>query len=109
TLLECLGQLRREGFGIVGRRVAVAFLERVGQRAGGEVVQLLEHTACGLLVRLCQHTATEPLLHLKYLEQVELEVSDIAFVVPHGAPPSHSVSPAEHWLLAGNHHYITWQ
>src|SRR5207302_833382 len=104
ALLERLGQRRGEGFRVVDRRVAIGVGEGFRQRAGGEVVQLRQRAAGGLLVGVRQYAFAEAVLDAEHLEEVELQVSDVALVVAHVVAPLSSAFRlgASVPLLAGN-------
>ena len=82
-LLEGLGNGDRVGLGIEDRWVAVGLGERVGQRALCEVVHLPQHVDGGLAVEIAELTTREDLIEFQHLEEVELEVAEIALVMPH--------------------------
>nr|BFF02159.1 hypothetical protein GCM10020241_38340 [Streptoalloteichus tenebrarius] len=95
--------------GVEHRRVAVGVGEGLGQRTGREVVQLREHAPGGVLVGLLERPGAQPLLDLEHLEEVELQVPQVALVVAHlvssrvraGRPAGHAP------LLTGNNESIT--
>jgi hypothetical protein len=66
------------------RRVPVGVFERLRDRASGEPVHLIEDRARRVLVDLGERTAAEDLLAPEYLEEVELQVAEVALVVTHG-------------------------
>ncbi len=68
----------------LGRR-AVARHERLCQRAGRQPVDLVEHAAGGVVVDLVEGPATEHILPAEQLEQVELDIAQVALEVRHSA------------------------
>src|SRR6185437_88610 len=85
-LLEGLRYRHVTGRRVEGRRVPVAGGERVGDRPQREPVDLGQHVARGLLVNLGERPGPEDLLAAEYLEQVELDIPQIALVVAHVTP-----------------------
>ena len=65
------------------RRVAVGVGEGFGQRAGRQPLQLGEDAADGLLVQFVVRRLAEQVLAPQHLEQVELDVPQVALVVAH--------------------------
>ena len=104
-LLEAVRHPHRAGRGIELRRVAVGLGERLGDRAGSQPLDLGQDAARGFLVQLGERLRAHQVLALQHLEQVELDVTEIALVVPHPRPPESSgsrmPSPA-HALLVSN-------
>ena len=64
-------------------RVPVGVGEGLGQRSLGELGRLGEHLANGLAIEVPEVTGGQSLLELEHLEQVELEIPDIALVMAH--------------------------
>ena len=87
ALLERLGQRRGVGLGVEDRRVAVAVLERRGEVLAGEPVDLGQDLAGGLAVDLGERAGAEDLVAAEHLEEVELDVAEVALVVAHVALP----------------------
>ena len=69
--------------GVEDRRVAVAVLVRRGEVLAGEPVDLGEDRAGGLAVDLGERAAAEDLVPAEHLEEVELDVAEVALVVAH--------------------------
>ena len=85
-LLEALRHAHLAGRRVEHRRVAVSVRERVRERAAGQPVNLAEDAARGLLVHLRVGLAAQQILAVQHLEQIELEVPEVALVVTHGRP-----------------------
>ena len=83
-LLERLGQLHRVRVRIEDRRVPVGVDERIGERAFGQLRDLVHDAARGLLVDVGKGSGAEDLVRAEDLEEVELDVADVALVVAHG-------------------------
>ncbi len=71
------------GFGVEDRRVAVGVGEAFGGRPLGQCLDLGEDAACGVLVQIAELAGFEDLLNLQELEEVELEVAEVALVMAH--------------------------
>ena len=56
-------------------------------RAGGQPVDLVQDAARGLLVHLGERLAPQQVLAPQHLEQVELDVPEVALEVTHRGPP----------------------
>src|SRR5215470_9738013 len=69
--------------GVEHGRMPVRVRERLGQRAAGQAVDLFEHAARGLDVQLVVRGRAEQLLPVQHLEQVELDVAEVALEVRH--------------------------
>ena len=63
--------------------IAVGFGERRGQLIGGQALDLLKDVANGVLVHLLEDALAELLLNPEELEEIELDVTDVALVVAH--------------------------
>ena len=97
-LLEGLGHPDRRGRRVEDRRVAVSLGERLGDRTGGQPVDLVQDPARGLLVELGIRLRAQQVLPAQHLEQVELDVTEVALVVTHRGLPVRS----QRMLLASN-------
>lgn len=82
--LEALRHRHRRGGGVEHRRGAVALLEGVGEHARGEPVDLLQDASHDVLVQIGVKAGTQDVPAPEDLEEVELQVTDIALVVAHG-------------------------
>lgn len=82
-LLERLREGHGVGLGIEDRGVAVGVGETFGGRALCEGLDLGEDAACGLFVEVAELAGFEDLLNLQELEEVELEVAEVALVMAH--------------------------
>ena len=82
-LLERLRQRHRVGLRVEDRRVAVGVGEGLRQRPDRQAVDLGQDAARGVLVGLLERPRAEVVLHAEDLEQVELEVPQVALVVAH--------------------------
>jgi hypothetical protein len=69
--------------GVEDRGIAVAVDEGCGEVVGREALDLVEDAADGVLVHLLEDALAELLLESEQLEQVELDVADVALVVAH--------------------------
>ena len=87
-LLERLRERSGVGGRVEDRRVAVGVDERRGEVLAGEALDLGQHLAGGLAVHLGERTGAEDLVAAQHLEEVELDVAQVALVVAHGGPPS---------------------
>jgi hypothetical protein len=90
-LVGVLERLRqRDGVGgrVEDRRVAVGVGEGLRQRTGRHGVQLPERVPRGLQVDAVERRAAQLLLHPEDLEEVELDVAQVAPEVAHGRPHS---------------------
>ncbi len=85
--LEVLGQRDGAGGGIEGGRRAVGLVEAGGHRALGEARGLAQHGADGVAVEVAEVALTEDLVDVERLEQVELEIADVALVMAHEGHP----------------------
>ena len=74
----------RVGRRIESGRVPVGVGEGLGQRPLGQPGGLAEHLANGLAVEVAELTGRQRLLEFEHLEEIELEIPDIALVVAHG-------------------------
>ena len=83
-VLQRLGQRDGMGGGVEDRRVAVGVGEGRGERAGGHGVELAQGVARDLDVDALERAAAEVFLHAEDLEEVELDVAQVAPEVPHG-------------------------
>ena len=97
ALLERLRHGDRLGLRVVDRRVAVGVDEGRGEVGLGETRDLLDHFACGVGVEVGVRTGAEHLVATEHLEEVELDVTDVALVV---SQLSRSCSKAAALLVA---------
>jgi len=86
------GQRGAELMGYVGHHRAVTMYQRFkaaghGVEVGGQPADLLQDAARGLFVDLGKGLRAEQLLPVQHLEQVELDVTKVALVVPHRGLP----------------------
>jgi hypothetical protein len=95
-LLEALRHRHRAGGGVEHRRLAVALLEGVGEHARGQAVDLFEEAPHDVLVQVGVEAGAQDVPASKHLEEIELQVTDIALVVAHGVC---SLKPGEPGLL----------
>ena len=100
ALLERLGHRRGAGRGVEDGRVAVAVLVRRGEVLAGEPVDLGEDRAGGLAVDLREGALAEDVVAAEHLEEVELDVAQVALVVAH-APPIR-LGDVRRWLPVGS-------
>ena len=91
-LAQRLGNPHRMGGRVEHRRIPVRVGEGLGERAGGHPLELVEDAADGLFVKFGVGGLTEQILTPQHLEEVELDVSQVALIVAH--PPLHRVGPA---------------
>ncbi len=82
-LLEALGDGHRVGLRVEDRGSAVGFREGLGSGTLGERLDLGKDAARGVLVEVAERTGFEDLLNLQELEEVELEVAEVALVMAH--------------------------
>jgi hypothetical protein len=82
-LLEAVRHGDRMVLRVEDRRVAVGILERVREDARGQPVHLVEHAARRVGVELGERAGAQYVLAVEHLEEVELEVPEVALVVPH--------------------------
>src|SRR6202011_3605900 len=82
-LLEGLRDADRVGLGVENRGVAVAFGERLRDRALGQPSHLAQHFLGGVDVQVGVLALAKCLVNAKDLEQVKYLVTDIALVVAH--------------------------
>jgi len=61
--------------------------ERLRDGADGEPVHFIEDAARGLLIDLGEGLRAQHILAAQHLEQVELDVPEVALVVAHGCLP----------------------
>ena len=78
-----LGDPHRVRDRVEHRRVPVGVGERLGQRAGRQPLELAQEAADGLLVEFVVRRLAEQVLAPQHLEQVELDVPQVALVVAH--------------------------
>jgi hypothetical protein len=85
--------------GVEDRRVAVAVLVRLGEVLAGEALDLAEDLLRALGVDLREGALAQDLVTPEDLEEVELDVAQVALVVAHGCTCSVSGEPlrAEGW------------
>jgi hypothetical protein len=83
ALLERLGDRRRVGRRVEDRRVAVAVLVGLREVLAREAVDLGEDRAGGLAVDLRERAAAQDFVATQHLEEVELDVAQVALVVAH--------------------------
>ena len=81
--LEVLGHLHRVRGRVIHRRVAVGGGECFREQAGGQRVGVLQEVLGGLDVDVLERCRAHSLGPAKNLEQVELDVSQVALVVGH--------------------------
>ena len=108
--LEAFRQAHRARGRVEYRRVAVGLGERLRQRAGRQPVHLAEDPPRGLLVDIGIGLPAQHVLAAQHLEEVELDITQVALVVTHGssASPGHPPpGPATIFLLSGNKPYAT--
>ena len=74
------------GLRVERRRVAVGVLERRRQLLAGQPVDLAEHLLDGLGVDLGEGAGAQQLVAPEHLEEVELDVAEVALVVAHDLP-----------------------
>ena len=86
ALLERLGHGGRVGLGVEDRRVAVAVDVRRGEVVARQAADLGEDLAGGVAVDLGEGTLAEDLVPAEHLEEVELDVAQVALVVAHDPP-----------------------
>ena len=72
--------------------MAVAVLEALGQLVLGEAGDLLEHLAGGVGVDGLVGARAQDVAAAQHLEEVELDVAQVALVVAHGRGPPDRVS-----------------
>ena len=72
---------------VENRRIAVGVGERLGDRPLGEPADLVENAAGGLLVHVGVRFRAEQFLPVQDLEEVELDVPEVALEVPHCHSP----------------------
>ena len=72
--------------------MAVGLGERLRHRALRQTRGLAEHLADGVDVEVAEFATGEHLLQVKHLDEVELQVADVALVVAHGGQ-SRTVTP----------------
>jgi hypothetical protein len=83
-LLERLGQRDRAGVGVEDGRVAVGVGEGLGERPLGELGDLGDDAAGRVLVQVGERSVRQDLVGAEDLEEVELDVANVALVVAHG-------------------------
>ena len=86
ALLERRRHRRGAGLGVEDGRVAVAVLVRRRQVLAGHPVDLGEDRAGGLAVDLRERALAEDVVSAEHLEEVELDVAQVALVVAHDPP-----------------------
>jgi hypothetical protein len=72
------------GLGVEDGRVLVRVGERLGEVLAGHPVHLAQDRPGGVHVDVGERALTEDLVALEHLEEVELDVADVALVVAHG-------------------------
>ena len=82
-LPQRLGHPHRVRDRVEDRRVAVGVGERLGQRPGGHGVQLGQDAPCRVLVQVRIRRLAQQVLAPQHLEEVELDVTQVALVVAH--------------------------
>ena len=92
--LEGVGNGDRAGCRVEHRWVAVGLGEGVRERADGQPVHLGQHAVHDLLVQFLIGGLAEHVLPPQHLEQVELDVAQVAFVVTQLSPASRAGPPA---------------
>ena len=101
ALLEGLGDRRGRRLRVEDGRVAVAVLVRRGEVLAGEPVDLVEDRPGGLAVDLGEGTLAQDVVPAEHLEEVELDVAEVALVVAHD-PPIRNRGQSTAWLLVGS-------
>ena len=81
---ERLGHRHGLGLRVVDRRVAVGVREGLGELVLGEAGDLLEHLASGVGVDVLVGAGPQHVAATEHLEEVELDVAQVALVVAHG-------------------------
>ena len=103
ALLERLRHRRGAGLRVEDRRVAVAVLVRRGEVLAGEPVDLGEDRPGGLAVDLGERALAQDVVPAEHLEEVELDVAQVALVVAHCSTyPSRGTAGDSSVLLVGN-------
>src|SRR4029453_7498163 len=92
ALLERLRHRRRARRGVEDGRVAVAVLVRRREVLAGKPVDLGEDRARGLAVDLRERSAAQDVVPAENLEEIELDVAQVALAVAHYPPFSVSWS-----------------
>ena len=89
-LLEALGHRHGVGRRVEDRRVAVGVEQGGGELVGGQPLDLAQDVARRVRVDLAEGAGAEHVLPAEDLEQVELDVAQVALVVAHvrRVPPS---------------------
>ena len=85
--LHGVGHGHRVRRGVEHRRVAVRLSEALGEGPGGQRVELAEDAAQRVRIGV-DVDCRRPVLDAEHLEQVELEIAQIAAEMPHDSPPS---------------------
>jgi hypothetical protein len=83
ALLEAVGDRDRAGLGVEDRRVAVGVDERRGEVVGGEALDLAQQVLGRVDVELPERLGAQRRIGAEDLEQVELDVAQVALVVTH--------------------------
>jgi len=81
------GERDRAGRGVEHRRVAIGVEQALGKLVLREATDLAEDLAGSCRVDVGVRTAAQDLLTVEDLEQVELEIAQVALVVAHQGPP----------------------
>jgi hypothetical protein len=106
ALLERLRHGRGVGLGVEHRRVAVAVLEGGGEVLAADPVDLGQDLLGGVDVHLLERPGAQDVLAPEELEQVEVDVAEVALVVAHSPTVSSLITGAgassRSWLLASN-------
>ena len=93
---------------IEDRRVPVGLGERLGEGTGSEPVHLVQDPAGSLLIQVRIRLRAQQVLPPQHLEQVELDVTEVALVVAHlrlRYPRGHSYQSVTYCILpASNRH-----
>jgi hypothetical protein len=90
------------GVGVVHRRVAVGVVERRGERAGGQALDLGEDVARGVGVDLLEDPGAVDAAAVEQLEEIELDVAQVALVMAHASIPSGVCAAGSSLLLGSN-------
>jgi hypothetical protein len=75
------------GLRIEDRRIAVGVLERLREDVRRQPVHLVEYVPRGLRVQFGVRSRAQDVLAAEHLEKVELQVPEVAPVMPHGRDP----------------------
>jgi hypothetical protein len=107
ALLERLGERCGAGLGVEHGRVLVRVGEGLGQVLAGQPVHLAQDRLRRLGVDVGEGSLAEDLVALEHLEEVELDVADIALVVAHRPTFSDAGDQCGKLLPASNNQYLS--